>query len=350
MVSFREIKAHVSLVDVLSRYKIELRAKNQYKREGRCPLPQHGNRDGKPSFHIDFIRNVWVWACHESACVEARGGKKKGGDLIEFVGFMEKVGLKGAGELLDSWFGPFSEGSAAPAPKVPPREVVAANEVNPPLKFQLRDIDHAHPYLLRRGFEVEECEFLGVGFFPGKGSMAGRVVFPIHDSSGQLVAYAGRLIDDGAISDSNPRWKYPAGFHRGLELYNLHRVMECIHNVNTVVACESQWGVMACIRAGIMNSVAVMSNEATEEQVRKLAGFKRVIICFDGDKYGQDGSRRLAEKLAGKCEVEVKTLALNLQPDLLRPDTLRACLGFTREPEGTLELTTEAHSLLAAES
>jgi hypothetical protein len=67
---------------------------------------------------------------------------------------------------------------------VVPVEVVETHAVNEPLKFKLQGIEHVHPYLVGRGFEEEECEYLGVGFFPGKGSMAGRIVFPIHNEDG----------------------------------------------------------------------------------------------------------------------------------------------------------------------
>ena len=49
--------------------------------------------------------------------------------------------------------------------------------------------------------------------------MSGRVVIPIHDEKGELVAYAGRAIDD-----SEPRYKLPAGFHKSQVVYNLQRV------------------------------------------------------------------------------------------------------------------------------
>src|SRR5216684_1632007 len=185
----RRIKQSVSLLDVLARYKVELRGTNQSRKEGHCPLPVHASEKDR-SFHASLLKGQWVWSCHSASCVAARGGKKKGGDLIEFVGFMEKCGLRQAGELLDSWFGPFGD-SSAPAPQVPAREVVPQNEVNPPLKFQLKDIRHVHPYLSVRGFDEEECEYLGVGFFPGRGMMQNRIVFPLHDSEGVLIGYAG---------------------------------------------------------------------------------------------------------------------------------------------------------------
>ena len=349
---FRRIKQSVSLLDVLGRYKVELRGTNQVRKEGHCPLPQHTS-EGDRSFHTSLLKGQWVWSCHSASCVAARGGKKKGGDLIEFVGFMEKCGLRQAGELLDSWFGPFSEGSSAPAPQVPPREVVPANEVNPPLKFQLRDIQHVHPYLTVRGFEEEECEYLGVGFFPGRGMMQNRIVFPLHNAEGVLIGYAGRRVEY-SLHDEDPshvapecpnleRWIFPAGFLRGQVVYNLHRVTE--DDWTEVVVVESFWGVLACIRAGILNAVAIMSNYATDEQVRQLAGFEKVIVLFDGDVPGRKGAADLKSRLPN---AEVKTLADDVQPDTIRPDSLRIFLGFPQEPDGPLTITDEALSLLEA--
>ena len=51
--------------------------------------------------------------------------------------------------------------------------------------------------------------------------MNGRIVIPIHNERGELLAYAGRSIDN-----SEPRYKLPAGFHKSLELFNLHSLLE----------------------------------------------------------------------------------------------------------------------------
>ena len=61
-----------------------------------------------------------------------------------------------------------------------------------------------------RRISRETAETFGVGYFSGKGSMSGRIVIPIHNEHGELVAYAGRTIDESA-----PRYKLPAGFHKG---------------------------------------------------------------------------------------------------------------------------------------
>src|SRR5262249_32805571 len=110
-----------------------------------------------------------------------------------------------------------------------------------------------------------------------------------------------------------------------------------------VVVVESFWGVLACIRAGIMNAVAIMSNYATAEQVRQLAGFARVVILFDGDEPGRKGAADLQTKLA---KGEVKHLGESMQRDGLNPGTLRVVLGISKAPDGPLTLTDEALSLL----
>ena len=52
--------------------------------------------------------------------------------------------------------------------------------------------------------------------------MSGRVVIAIHNERGELVAYAGRSTDN-----SEPKYKFPAGFHKSLELFNVHRAITC---------------------------------------------------------------------------------------------------------------------------
>jgi DNA primase len=113
--------------------------------------------------------------------------------------------------------------SSVPSHQHPPSgwgvgEKAAASNKLP--TFQLKGIDPAHPYLFTRGISRETAESFGVGYFAGKGSMSGRVVIPIHNEEGGLVAYAGRTIDD-----SEPKYKLPVGFHKSLELFNLHRAI-----------------------------------------------------------------------------------------------------------------------------
>src|SRR5207302_4533175 len=94
-------------------------------------------------------------------------------------------------------------------------------EPNKPLGFKLKGIDYRHPYLAQRGIDPETAEYFGVGFFSGKGSMSGRIVIPIENERGELVAYAGRSIDG-----TEPKYKLPAGFKKSQVLFNLCRALE----------------------------------------------------------------------------------------------------------------------------
>jgi DNA primase len=70
-------------------------------------------------------------------------------------------------------------------------------------------------------------DVFGVGFCQ-KGSMQGRVCVPIHNAQGNLVGYAGRWIGEPeTLPKGEEKWKLPAGFHKSLELFNLHRVRRC---------------------------------------------------------------------------------------------------------------------------
>jgi hypothetical protein len=90
-----------------------------------------------------------------------------------------------------------------------------------------------------------------VGFFSGKGSMSGRVVIPIENERGELVAYAGRSIDG-----SEAKYKLPAGFKKGQVLYNLARALDITREVSVIdstsfIRSFSIWGGLNLAREAI---------------------------------------------------------------------------------------------------
>src|SRR5436853_4581508 len=125
----------------------------------------------------------------------------------------------------------------------------------------LKDVDLRHAYLRRRGIKEETAREFGVGLFPGRGSMSGRVVIPIPNEKGELVAYAGRSIDG-----SEPRYKLPAGFHKSHVVYNLHRVK----GRSVVVLVEGFFDCMKVSQAGYP-CVALMGCSMSELQEELLA-------------------------------------------------------------------------------
>ena len=104
-------------------------------------------------------------------------------------------------------------------PKAEP-ETPSANK---PLGFELKELDSGHPYFAERGLEPQTVEHFGLGFCQ-KGTMAGRVVIPMHNADGELVGYAGRW--PGEPPEGKPKYKLPKGFLKTAELFNFHRLSD----------------------------------------------------------------------------------------------------------------------------
>lgn len=229
-VDFKAIKEAVTLEPVLDRYGVKLKRSGKELR-GRCPIHQG---DGADSFHANTEKNAF----HCFSC-QAKG------NVLDFVAAMEKCSVRDAALKLQGWFQAGGAGESPAAAREPPTGSKPAREKagergepNKPLNFRLKGIDHRHPYLAGRGIDPDTAEYFGVGFFSGKGSMSGRIVIPIENAAGELVAYAGRSNDE-----SEPKYKVPAGFKKSQVLYNLARALEEGSN-GTVVLVE---GFFDCI-------------------------------------------------------------------------------------------------------
>ena len=183
-VSFKQIKADVAIEQVLERYGVHLRRIGAELR-GPCPLPTHTSRRSRDSFPVSVSRNVW--SCRSQSCMQARGGNV-GGNILDLVALMEGCSMRDAALRLQHWSG------AMPRRSTLPVEGTATPARNTPLRFGLQHIDRHHPYLAGRGLAAETIGAFGMGFYGGSGILRGRVVIPIHDERGELVAYAGRAI------------------------------------------------------------------------------------------------------------------------------------------------------------
>ena len=327
-VSFDEIKKLVPLQLVLDRYGVPLRRIGPNTLRGKCPLPSHASKESKESFIASLDKGTGgAWSCHSNSCASARGGKR-GGNVLDFVAAMEKCSVRDAAIKLQTWF-LVSAAGQQPAPSAasnePEQKLVSektdgAGESGPnkPLAFVLKSVDPAHCYLTERGLTEETIRKFSVGYFSGKGSMAGRIVIPIHDGAGELVAYAGRAIDG-----SEPRYKFPAGFHKSLELYNLHRVAEEL----SVVVVEGFFDCMKVSQADYP-CVALMGSTMSAMQEKLLAEhFGLVVLMLDGDEAGRAATEEIADRLQ-RVIYQVKTVELDngVQPDQLSAEEIRAKL------------------------
>ena len=211
-VDFQQLKERVSIEQVLSHYDLRLKPAGSGTLRGPCPLPTHTSRASTDSFSVQLGRNVW--SCHSASCMAARQGRV-GGIVLVLVGALERCSLRQAGMCLQNWLGAAASRRAPmhPAPATP-------DLTNPPLRFRLHNIDCEHPYLTQRGISLATAHTFGVGLYSGPGFLAGRLVVPIHDHSGQLIAYAGR-----SLTGEQPKYRFPAGFRKSQVLFNFHRAI-----------------------------------------------------------------------------------------------------------------------------
>jgi DNA primase len=266
---------------------------------GRCPF----HHDRKPSFRINLEKRAF----HCFGC----GAK---GNVLEFVAEMEKLPLCDAALKIKEWFGINREEKPSTPTIVAPISE-PTRPANRPLTFSLKGIDFNHSYLAARGISQTIAESFGVGFFPGKGSMQNRVVIPIHDSSGELVAYAGRAIDD-----AEPRYRLPAGFQKSLVLFNLHRQK----GTERLIVVEGFFDSMKVVQAGFPNVVALMGTTLSEAQEGLLKTFREIVLMLDGDEAGQHASSEIATRLMQSHFVRV--VPLNGQPDEMSSQEIQAAL------------------------
>jgi DNA primase len=317
-VNFAAVKQAVSMEAVLKCCRITyLQGGAGGRYRGRCPLHQGQGRD---AFHVDVRRKIF----HCFSC-------GAGGDVLELVAQLKRCTLREAALQLQQWFP-----AAAPHPAPCKQRVTKGKMVaNPALPFTLRNVDSAHEYLRARAIEQRTAARFGVGFYRGPGLMSGRVVIPIHDEDGRLVAYAGRSVDG-----TEPRYRFPAGFFKSQVLFNFHRAAAL--RGETVVAVEGFFDCLRISQAGVENVVALLGTELYPHPAQLLGDrFRRVLLMLDGDEAGQRAQARVAARLRDRCEVRVIELSEGAQPDQLPERQLREWLAeATVEAEGVLRRMT----------
>jgi len=301
---FKAIKRGVNLEALLRHYKVELRRSGPDRYRGRCPI--HGG-EGRDAFHVNLARNIF----HCFAC-------GAGGTVLDFVAAMERCTLREAAEKLQPRVTPGN----GPGVSVPHKELVTEKKRAPsPLGFVLKGVDTAHPYLATRGIEPPTAAHFGVGFYAGPGLLSGRLVIPLHNAQGELVAYCGRLLDG-----ATPRYQFPPGFRKSEVLFNFHRAAASAEPA--VVVVEGFFDCLKVYQAGLRSVVALMGAVLYRSPERALREhFRQVVLMLDGDAAGERASRIIADRLRRHCVVRVVQLPAHIQPDQLSAETIRDILG-----------------------
>ena len=312
-VDYNQIKKHASFKDVLNYYNLKLAAKAG-ELVGTCPLPGHaGDRNNTNAFHISFGKN-----CYN--CLTHCGG----GNIIDFVRLMETLpdtqdGFRSAALLLQENFltgQPIKQTGENKAKrqdkpgrdKTPDTPDQDEPLVNQPLDFSLeKKLKYTDHWLItEKQFPEELLKKLGIGWCKA-GLQAGRIVYPVHNVKGELVAYIGRALTD---KDEQQRGKYlvPSNFHEHLELWNFHRVKakkKLLHDFGLIVV-EGFNDALRLIQHGFENVVALMGWSMSDEQEELILSVTDKIVLFlDNDTTGIDGTKKIHKRLIYKAFVKV---------------------------------------------
>jgi DNA primase len=209
------------------------------------------------------------------------------------------------------------------------------------------DAAPARAYLEKRGFSLEAAAPWGIGFAPkGKdfldfmeslgvkpevlveaglalhrddGSLRprfwGRLLFPIHDLRGRVVAFGGRLLGEG-----EPKYLNSSDtpiFHKGGLLYNLHQAKHAVRKAERVVVVEGYFDAMRLSEVGVEEVVAPLGTALTSEQAglaRRYA--ETAVVLYDSDRAGLKATFRAADVLLGAgMRVLVATPPAGQDPD-----------------------------------
>jgi len=343
-VDFKDIKARVSIVQILERYGALdslTKSGNGDRLSGACPI--HGGTN-KTHFRVSVSKNCW----------NCFGTCRGGGNAIDFVAKKEGIAFRDAALLIQKWFagsqsessgntdkslfdvGETDDGQFIHAAEMPPEPLVKetgdGDAPNKPLAFELTKLDAAHPYLRERGLTEETIAMFGIGYC-AKGLLKGYVAIPIHDERGDLVAYAGRW--PGMPQADAGKYKFPQGFKKSIELFNYHRAIACEDEAPFVVV-EGFFDVMKLHQAGYEKVVALMGSSLSERQEEMLCRLcetpdERIILFFDGDEAGRKGQADAKARLSRRLYVHAIELGEGQQPEHVPLEELRYTLPF---PDG----------------
>jgi DNA primase len=310
-------------------------------REYKSPCPFHNEKT--PSFTVSPQKGFY----HCFGC-GAHGTAL--GFLLEF----DRLEFPEAVEELAHIAGltvPRDEQAERRAPSAPVYETLA--KAASIYQQALKDDPPAIDYLKGRGLSGEIVRDFGIGYAPGgwdfllrrfpdqedvrrnllsAGLIAARdsggfydrfrerIIFPIRDGRGRVVAFGGRITGDGEPKYLNS--PETAVFHKGRELYGLFEARRAARDVNSILVVEGYMDVISLAGHGVQNAVGTLGTATTADHLKRLFRATRdVTFCFDGDRAGREAAWRalqtsLAEMRDGR---QVNFLFL---PDGEDPDSL----------------------------
>jgi DNA primase len=337
-----DIKQSVNIVDIIGESVALTKAGRNYL--GLCPF--HGEKT--PSFNV--VEDKQFYHCF---------GCGRSGDVFKFIEEMQGLSFAESVQVVADKAGfqldiPISERQVEKTKH--PHQVLydihsEANKFYHALLMTTKMGEAARTYLYNRGLTDDIIKYFQIGLAPqeanylyqhlskkyteadllnsglfntGNANMIydafqGRIMFPLTDEHGRVVAFSGRIWTEADLADKQmAKYKNSRGtaiFNKSYELYHLDQAKAAIKKQREVYLMEGFMDVIAAYRAGLENAVASMGTALTAEHVRHLAKFcKKVVLTYDGDKAGQAATAKALEELAD-FNVEIVFLPDQMDPD-----------------------------------
>lgn len=328
-----EIRARIDIVDLVGQKVLLKRAGKHFK--GLCPF----HDDRTPSFTVDpTLGRYRCWACGEK------------GDAFNWVMKTQNVDFSEALKILAAMAGVTLKRSRPGEESKRLRQLQIMKLAQEFFGAQLAASKAATEYCESRGFDAVLREDWGFGYAPGGDSelatylrkqkvllsearelflveddgtggyfdkFRSRLMIPIFDERGDLIAYGGRIIGEGQPkyinSSDTPLFK------KSKVLFGMNRAKESIGRQQEAILVEGFLDVVACHRAGLTNAVASLGTSLAEDHARLLKRWcKRAVILYDGDEAGSKAAARAIDVLeAAGLEVRVARLPVGADPDTI---------------------------------
>lgn len=355
------VRQHFDIVDLISEYVPLKRTGRSF--VGLCPF----HSEKTPSFSVSQTKQIY----HCFGC-------GAGGNSISFIMQIENLPFVEAVEFLAKRAGialPVREEMDEHSPEAMRRKqlLLSYDLAAKYYHYILMNSDAGLPglkYLRDRGLSLQTMEEFQLGYAPDRWDVLasflkkrgfdepfleqagllslsssqqgryfdrfrGRVMFPIHDGQGRVIAFGGRTLGKGEPKYLNsPETEL---FQKGRHLFNLHRARTHMRQQNRVILLEGYMDVIAAYQHGVKNAVAALGTALTPEQAKILKrNSQEIVMMYDGDRAGQTAAARNSEvisEVGGQSRVAVL-------PDGLDPDEFLQKYGvaaFERiVDEGTL--------------
>jgi DNA primase len=340
-IDFKAIKRAARFERVLAYYGIELRSGHGAQWKALCPF----HSDTRPSLNVNL--DMKVFNCF--VCAD-------GGDIVKFVAKQEYPAspeghlIQAAAKLAEICGISMDRDRREVPAKHGERLATEASQngvstvPNPPLSFRL-DVDPTHRYLIERGLSPAAVETFGLGYCMSEQSMMRRrIVIPIHNEQGELVAYAGRWPGDSGWPERTDKYMLPPKFQKMRVLFNLNRVIEGMlalrwpDHEHHVVVVEGFFGAFAI--HSFAPCVALMGSVLSREHLNLMAraNIRFVTLILDGpskkitrDQHGICGNRITAtvrQLGTNGFFVRARELSPREQPDTISRERLEGLISI----------------------